>query len=238
MPALDGPEHDPARYQRILVADHHDDTRMLYKECLKPVCDEIDEATDGREALAKMMARPTDLLVTEIRLPGIDGYTLCDLLRRDAATATMSIVVVTAEVFPADLDRARRAGADSVLVKPCLPHVLLEEVRRLIVHSRELRQRAQDLRSLRGQLAKAQILQVRMPRQTRSRAFARHETKNPPTAAPQLLCPACDRPLVYESSHVGGVTEAHAEQWDYYECETGCGVFQYRQRTRKLRRVS
>ena len=239
MPALEVPRPDPVRYHRILIADHHDDTRIVYKECLKAVADEIDEAADGREALAKTIARPTDLLVTETCLPGIDGYSLCDLLRRDAATATVPIVVVTADAYPDDLDRARRAGADTVLVKPCPPQVLLEEVRKLIVHSKDLRRRAEDLRSrLRGQLAKAQALQARVPRQTRSRAFARHETRNPPQAAPDLLCPACDQPLLYQNSHVGGVTEARLEQWDYYACESGCGVFQYRQRTRKLRIVS
>ena len=49
-------------------------------------------------------------------------------------------------------------------------------------------------------------------------------------------CPTCDRPLVYERSHIGGVTERFSEQWDYYTC-TGCGPFQYRQRTRALRSV-
>jgi CheY-like chemotaxis protein len=239
MPAVDVPLPDAVRYHRILIAVDHYDTLLSYKDCLKTVADEIDEATDGREALAKTIAQPTDLLVTETKLPGIDGYALCDLLRRDAATAAMPIVVVTAGVYPADLDRARRAGADSVLVKPCLPHVLLEEVRRLHVRSQDLRRRADDLRMrLRGQIAKAQALQARLPRQTRSRAFARTETKHPPTAVPELVCPSCDRLLVYQHSHVGGVTEAQMEQWDYYECEGGCGVFQYRQRTRKLRRVS
>jgi hypothetical protein len=44
--------------------------------------------------------------------------------------------------------------------------------------------------------------------------------------------------LTYERSHIGGVSERNSEQWDYYECPSGCGTFQYRQRTRKLRRVS
>jgi hypothetical protein len=41
---------------------------------------------------------------------------------------------------------------------------------------------------------------------------------------------------MYEHSHVGGVSQRHPEQWDYYRC-SACGRFQYRQRTRKLRRV-
>jgi hypothetical protein len=71
-----------------------------------------------------------------------------------------------------------------------------------------------------------------------SRTFHRHDTTKPPTAPPDLVCPVCDRRLVYQRSHIGGVSERHAEQWDDYECLAGCGVFQYRQRTRTLRKVS
>src|SRR5258706_5928415 len=110
MPAMvEVPRPDPVRYHRILIADHHYDTLLLYKDCLKTVADEIDEATDGREALAKTIAQPTDLLVTATQLPGIDGYSLCDLLRRDAATASMPIVVVTDDAYPAELVLARRS---------------------------------------------------------------------------------------------------------------------------------
>jgi hypothetical protein len=66
----------------------------------------------------------------------------------------------------------------------------------------------------------------------------RVETDAPPAAPPSLVCPACDKPLVYARSHVGGVNARSSEQWDYFDCPSGCGTFQYRQRTRKLRRVS
>jgi predicted RNA-binding Zn-ribbon protein involved in translation (DUF1610 family) len=61
-------------------------------------------------------------------------------------------------------------------------------------------------------------------------------TTQPPLKPPALTCPSCDRHLTYEESYVGGVSQRHAEQWDYYDCPV-CGRFQYRQRTRKLRRV-
>jgi hypothetical protein len=74
-------------------------------------------------------------------------------------------------------------------------------------------------------------------RVTLSRAHTRHDTTAPPMAPPTLVCPACDSQLRYLRSHVGGVSSRHSEQWDYFECLVGCGTFQYRQRTRKLRRV-
>lgn len=57
-------------------------------------------------------------------------------------------------------------------------------------------------------------------------------TSNPDAPAPQLLCPACDRPLVYRQTVINGIKPI--ERWDYFECRT-CGPFCYRHRTRKLR---
>ena len=69
-----------------------------------------------------------------------------------------------------------------------------------------------------------------------SRSHARHHTTTPPAAPPVLMCPSCDRPLRYLHSHIGGVSIRHQEQWDYFECPGNCGTFQYRERTRKLKR--
>ena len=57
----------------------------------------------------------------------------------------------------------------------------------------------------------------------------------PDTAPPQLLCPSCDRPLVYRQTVISGVKPI--ERWDYFECRT-CGSFVYRDRRRRLRPTS
>jgi hypothetical protein len=69
-----------------------------------------------------------------------------------------------------------------------------------------------------------------------SKSHQRFTTTVPPIEPPALTCPSCDHPLKYDHSHIGGVSDRHAEQWDYFACST-CGPFQYRHRTRKLRRV-
>jgi two-component system, cell cycle response regulator DivK len=226
---------------RVLLADCDQDTRQMYGEFLRQSSVELDEAADGREALAKALARPHDVIITETRLPGISGYELCQLLRRDVATKSTPIIVVTAEAFATSLERARKAGADVVLVKPCLPDVLLAEIRRTTRHSSALRQHSAELlvRSA-SQMSRAQELTraTATHRRALSRLFSREDTTTPPNTPPDLVCPSCDQPLAYQRSHVGGVSERHREQWDYYECANGCGMFQYRQRTRKLRRVS
>jgi len=224
-----------------LLADRDDDTRQMYGGFLRALSVDLDEASDGREALAKALARPYDVVVTDTRLPGINGYELCQLLRRDVATKATPIIVVTAEAFATNIERARRAGADKVLVKPCLPDQLLMEMRRLVGRSRELRQQSQQIRArLATQLSASQALHSPRDatgRRALSRLFSREVTTTPPALPPTLVCPMCDQPLQYRTSHVGGVSERHREQWDYFECPNGCGDFQYRQRTRKLRKV-
>ncbi len=226
-----------------LFAEPHADTLVMYREHFRSAGIEIEEAREGREALAKALARSHDLIVTETRLRGIDGYDLCRLLRNDSATQATPIVVLTGDAFGRDAERARRAGADSVLVTPCLPDVLLTEIQRLhrlVQRSADLRSRSDALGTqVAQQIARSHRLQQAIAQQRRalSKTFARGDTTTPPLAPPHLHCPMCDQLLEYRYSQIGGVSERHREQWDYYECAKGCGTFQYRQRTRKLRKV-
>jgi CheY-like chemotaxis protein len=226
-----------------LLVDRDADTRHMYAEFLRRSAYEIDEAEDGREALAKALTRHPDVIVTETRLPGMNGFEFCRLLRDDTATRDIAILFVTGDAFETHAKRAQSAGADAVLVKPCLPEDLAQEIRRVLLLSSQVRERtraAAELARLQVAVSGEAVPQSHpaVHRVMLSRAHQRHDTTEPPTAPPGLLCPTCDQPLSYVKSHIGGVSERHAEQWDYFECASGCGDFQYRQRTRKLRRVT
>jgi twitching motility two-component system response regulator PilG len=226
-----------------LLVDGDADTRQMYGMYLSHRGVAIEETGDGREALALALARPHDVVITETRLPGLSGFDLCQLLRRDEATAATPIIVITADVFPEMLERAQRAGADAVLSKPCLPDFLFNEIERQIHRAIRLMDHARELhaRALRGlQHSQALVDQARTVARQRvaSRRFARSTTTSPPTPPAELVCPACDARLVYRQSYVGGVSVRHLEQWDLYDCGRGCGVFEYRQRTRRLRQIA
>ncbi len=207
----------------------------MYSEYLRVHECLVEQAADGREALAKALARHHDVIVTETRLPGIDGYQLCDLLRRDEATEKTPIVVVSGEAYAADVERAYRVGANAVLTKPCLPDVLWSHIRQVLDAPAESlpRHESQGL----GATEERPAANGDTRRPIMSRMHQRGDTTAPPKAPPVLVCPLCDTPLAYQFSYVGGVSVRHAEQWDYFECPNGCGPFQYRQRTRKLRRA-
>jgi CheY-like chemotaxis protein len=224
-----------------LLADYDPDTRRMYADFLRFSSYDVDETDDGRDALAKALSRCPDIVVSDTRLPGITGVELCRLLRSDIATQTLPIVLVTADASPASVRQAEIAGADAVLVKPCLPETLLSEVARLLAHSAQLRERARELRHrLHSQLERSERLITRSLEHSRQltlmRLHSRKQTKLPSWAPPPLTCPTCDRALQYDYSYVGGVSVKQPEQWDYFKC-TSCGTFQYRHRTRKLKRV-
>src|SRR5436309_7947124 len=172
MPLAEVRRHTPPL---ALLVDRDDDTRSMYSEYLKQAHCNTDEAADGRDALAKAIAFRPDVIVTETWLPGIDGFELCETLRRDTITRTIPIIVVTADGYPSNMERARTAGADAVLIKPCLPEVLLGEIHRLIEKSYELRVRAPQIRR-RGAVATQNGSMARM--------HERRETTEPPAAPP------------------------------------------------------
>jgi len=217
---------------RLLVADADEDTRALYRQLLHGVGCDVIEAADGRDALEKALVRQPSVVVTELFLPFVDGFALCEILRRDRMTAGVPIIIVTSETRQTQIDRVRGAGADVVLVKPTSADVLLREIDRLIE-----RPKAQPTPSPRGVPLAASPRSHNARRMAKVRAHSRLATTTPPVLPPILTCPSCDQPLAYAWSHVGGVSDQHSEQWDYLLCSR-CGAYQYRQRTRKLQGLS
>lgn len=215
----------------ILVVDPDHDTREMYVAGLALSGWIADGVTDGREALAKAVSCGPAAIVTETRVPRLDGLELCRLLKGDPHTQHIPIVVVTGDAEPRRIAAAEAAGADRVLIKPCLP----DELARAIEATLSVVRDKQRPRMVTAQVAASTPIANGQSQSSRHQRFL---STTPPSRPPELLCPRCDRPLTYHNSYVGGVSAKHTEQWDLYRCPFGCGQFQYRQRTRKLREVS
>jgi two-component system, chemotaxis family, chemotaxis protein CheY len=225
-------ETEPDAVRQILIVDPDDEARLLYRETLRRAGYDMLEAPDGRDALTKALVRVPSLVITELRLPFIDGFALLDILRRDRTTAGVPVLVITTDVRPSEADRFRGI-ADAILTKPTTPEALLAECTRLLDRVAQARDRSGE----RDDRSGVPPDPAESRRSTmRTKAFPRFATTEPPIRPPALTCPSCDRALTYLQSHVGGVSDRHPEQWDYFSCTT-CGTFQYRQRTRKTRRV-
>jgi CheY-like chemotaxis protein len=210
--------------ERALLVDPDADTRALYKAALEPFTAEIAEAEDGAEALGKAICDRPSLILTETRLPRMDGYALCTLLRRDDATSRARIVVVTGAASQMEQKRASAAGADAVLVKPCAIEELIATVQRLCAAPIVARREPADAPAAQPDLIR---------RIAKSHAHERRFTTTPPRPAPLVFCPNCATPLAYRHSYTGGVSDQYPEQWDYFECHE-CGMYRYRHRTRRL----
>jgi two-component system chemotaxis response regulator CheY len=212
---------------RILIADADGDTRSLYEDLLTGAGCDVIQALDGRDALVKALSAPPTLLITEIHLPILSGYDLCGLLRQDSATRTLPILVVTTETRLPLLERVRAIDVNGVLIKPVEPDHLLTEIHQILEYDDPPRRDGIEFVTSRPERR----------RTSQTTAHLQTQTTTPPKQPPWLLCPCCERPLKYEHSFVGGVSRRHAEQWDAYSCSAACGRFEYRQRTRKLRRA-
>jgi two-component system cell cycle response regulator DivK len=117
---------------RILVVDGADDTRLLYASYLSLAGIVVDEAKDGEEALALVAKSPPRVVILELTMPKMDGWEVTRLLKAEASTKDIRVIVVTSNAMPGEVARARAAGADEVLTKPCLPEKLLECVREVL----------------------------------------------------------------------------------------------------------
>jgi CheY-like chemotaxis protein len=125
------PLRDSFRPPHVLVVEADADNREFYRDSLTIAGWDVTQAKDGREALVKLMTLPS-LLLTELRLPIIDGITLCEIVRRDRRMSALPILIVTSEARATQIARASRAGADAVLLKPSTSDDLLDEMNRLL----------------------------------------------------------------------------------------------------------
>ena len=131
--------------QRILVAEDLADARQQLQQLLQLSLGlEVDAAADGAEALKMLRARPYSVLVTDLRMPKMDGIQLIDAIRADALPVT--VIVTTGHGGVTDAVHAVRQGAYDFLTKPADPQQLCLLVKRAL-EERALRDEVIALRS-------------------------------------------------------------------------------------------
>ena len=116
----------------VLVVDDYQDAREMYAECLDASGFAVAQAESGDEAVAKALALQPALIVMDLALPGMDGWTATRAIKTDARTARIPVVALTGHARSDASSAAREAGCDAFLTKPCLPDAIVELVRRLL----------------------------------------------------------------------------------------------------------
>jgi two-component system phosphate regulon response regulator PhoB len=114
------------------VVDDEPDAIELIRFNLKASGYEVLTAEDGEEALAKARKFSPDMILLDVMLPEIDGLEVCKILRRDPATASLPIIMLTAKASEIDRVLGLEFGADDYVTKPFSPRELMLRVRNLL----------------------------------------------------------------------------------------------------------
>lgn len=116
----------------VLLVEDNDYNLDIYGTMLRHVGFEVLEATDGEAAVRLARERKPDLILMDVSLPGMDGWTATRLLKKDDETSSIPIIALTAHALPADQETSRVAGCDGYLAKPIEPRRVVEEVERVL----------------------------------------------------------------------------------------------------------
>ena len=116
----------------ILVADDDPNLRALIRATLEGGGRTVVEAPDGAVALQLARANVPDLAVLDWMMPALTGLTVARILRREPATASLPIIMLTAKTAASDIQQAREAGVDAYLAKPFSPTDLTKRVESLL----------------------------------------------------------------------------------------------------------
>ncbi|MBI4565959.1 MAG: response regulator [Planctomycetes bacterium] len=120
---------DPAR---ILIVDDEVSNRQFLRQCLKSLGYAVEEAADGVEALERLEKNLPDLVLLDVQMPRMDGFTVCRRLKSDPATLLIPVVIVTSlDQIPSRI-HAKDLGADDYLCKPINVAELEARVRSLV----------------------------------------------------------------------------------------------------------
>lgn len=117
--------------RHILVVEDERPTLMLLEKILTGAGYRATGVLDGIAALKAARADPPDLVLLDLIIPGVDGYGVCALLKRDR-TFRAPVVILSARTKETDIKAAFAAGADAFLVKPIDRQAMLAKISELL----------------------------------------------------------------------------------------------------------
>jgi DNA-binding response OmpR family regulator len=148
------------RQEIILVVEDSEDARGYIRESLEPDY-RVVEAVDGSEGIARTMEIIPDLIVSDIMMPGTDGYELCRVLKKDVRTCHIPIVLLTAKATEESMIRGLETGADDYITKPFNTNILSARIKNLI----KLRSHLQNKRNREMTLLPAKVSETEIDRE-------------------------------------------------------------------------
>jgi len=144
--------------ERILIVDDEPDIVELLDYNFRQAGYVVVTASDGTSAMAEIRRQKPDLVLLDLMLPDVSGTEVCRRLRKDPATESMPIVMITARGEEIDRVVGFELGADDYVVKPFSPREVMLRVQAVLRRSRPAAERAA------GQQIRVGILEIDVPR--------------------------------------------------------------------------
>jgi two-component system sensor histidine kinase/response regulator len=134
--------------QTILVIEDEEAVRANILELLEAEDFEALAAENGEIGVQLAQQHIPDLIICDVRMPGMDGYEVLKRVREDAATAAIPFIFLTAHSDKTDLRRGMELGADDYLTKPCTPTELLQAIAARLTKQLVVKHLQQQVRQL------------------------------------------------------------------------------------------
>jgi two-component system sensor histidine kinase/response regulator len=124
--------------QSVLIIDDADDVRSVIAKTLDYYGFYTCQARDGMSGVQKALEEHPELIICDVRMPGMDGYRTLAAIREQPAIATTPFIFLTGANEKSDLRQGMTAGADDYLTKPFTPEELVEAVTTRLAKQTEL----------------------------------------------------------------------------------------------------
>lgn len=115
--------------QSILIVDDEPMARTLLRLMLVRAGFNVSEAEDGYDALRKVKQSQPDIILLDVMMPGMDGFTVCETLRNEKDTSNLPVIMLSAKTDLDSVNKGLRVGATKYLTKPISPEELTRHVR-------------------------------------------------------------------------------------------------------------
>ena len=116
----------------VLVVDDEPMARTLLRLMLVRAGFDVVEAEDGYAALDKLQEAAPDIMILDVMMPGIDGFTVCETVRASSNMSELPIIMLSAKTDLESVNKGLRLGANKYLTKPITPEELTRQVRNVL----------------------------------------------------------------------------------------------------------
>lgn len=113
--------------RKILIVDDEPNVRRLVRSILSKDFIVL-EAEDGKQAIEIACTQKPDLILMDILMPRVDGYTSCSAIKNNPVTKSIPVLMLTAVGFELNIKLSQQMGADGYMTKPFTPQALLDKI--------------------------------------------------------------------------------------------------------------